>query len=96
MVDLIVHPRLKRLDMDNLPRILRTQITSKLQAFTGLNYFNLLLLGFGVDSRACGQTEIVAPSNIISALRSMPVLTHLVLPNFCTNNIIKALSVTCK
>jgi len=96
MIDIIVHPRIRRLDMEQLPRILRTQVTAKLQGLTGLEYFNLILLGFGVDSRACGQTEIVAPSNIISALRSMNFLTHLILPNFCTNNIIKALSVTCK
>jgi len=96
MVDLIVTPRLRRLDMDKLPRILRTHITNKLQHFTGLQYLNLLLLGFGVDSRSCGQTEIVAPCNIISAIRSMTCLTHLVLPNFCTNNIIKALGLTCR
>merc|ERR1719270_2238943 len=96
MIDIIVHPRIRRLDMEQLPRILRTQVTAKLQGLTGLEYFNLILLGFGVDSRACGQTEIVAPSNIISALRSMNFLTHLILPNFCTNNIIKVLWMTCK
>ena len=31
MVDLIVTPRLRRLDMEKLPRILRTHITSRLQ-----------------------------------------------------------------
>ena len=30
MIDLIVSPRLRKLDMDKLPRILRTHITSKL------------------------------------------------------------------
>ena len=69
LIELIVVPRIRRLDMDKLPRILRTHITSKLQGFTGLHYLNLLLLGFGADSRTVGQTEIVAPANIISALR---------------------------
>ena len=31
MVDLIVTPRLRRLDMDKLPRILRTHVTARLQ-----------------------------------------------------------------
>ena len=31
MVDLIVTPRLRRLDMEKLPRILRTHITARLQ-----------------------------------------------------------------
>lgn len=96
MIDLIVTPRLRNLDMNKLPKILRTHVTSRLHKFTGLKYLNLLLLGFGVDSRKCGETEVVAPTNIISALRSMSLLTHLVLPNFATNNIIKALSVTCR
>lgn len=96
MVDLIVTPRLRRLDMEKLPRILRTHITSRLQKFTGLKSLNLLLLGFGMESRTCGQEDIVAPANIISALRSMSFLTHLVLPNFCTNNIIKALALKCR
>ena len=86
MVDLIVTPRLRRLDMEKLPRILRTHITSRLQVrnnprkfmlniifkcqkFTGLKSLNLLLLGFGMESRTCGQEDIVAPANIISALR---------------------------
>ena len=39
------------------------------QKFTGLKSLNLLVLGFGMESRACGQEDIVAPANIISALR---------------------------
>lgn len=96
MVDLIVTPRLRRLDMEKLPRILRTHITARLQKFTGLKFLNLLLLGFGMESRTCGQEDIVAPANIISALQSMSFLTHLVLPNFCTNNIIRALALKCR
>jgi len=96
MVDLIVTPRLKRLDMPNIPKILRTHVTARLQDFTSLQYINMLLLGFGMDSRCADSTEIVAPSNIISALRCMNCLTHLVLPTFCTNNIIRALTLTCK
>ena len=46
-----------------------------LKKFLGLNHLNLLLLGFGVDSRKCGETELVAPSNIISALRVRSLLT---------------------
>ena len=30
MIDLIVHPRVRHLDMDKLPKILRTHITSRL------------------------------------------------------------------
>lgn len=96
MVDLIVTPRLKRLDMPNIPKILRTHLTARLQNFTGLQYLDLMLLGFGIDSRNADSTEIVAPSNIISALRCMSFLTHLILPTFCTNNIIRALTLTCK
>jgi len=96
MVDLIVTPRLRKLDMPNIPKILRTHLTARLQDFTGLQYINMLLLGFGMDSRCAESTEIVAPSNIISALRCMSCLTHLVLPTFCTNNIIRALTLTCK
>eukprot|EP00092_Neocalanus_flemingeri_P004778 GFUD01005144.1.p1 GENE.GFUD01005144.1~~GFUD01005144.1.p1 ORF type:complete len:601 (+),score=111.45 GFUD01005144.1:373-2175(+) len=96
MVDLIVTPRLRRLDMPNIPKILRTHVTARLQDFTGLQYVNMLLLGFGMDSRNSESKEIVAPTNIISALRHMNLLTHLILPTFCTNNIIRALSITCK
>jgi len=96
MVDLIVTPRLRRLDMPSIPKILRTHITARLQNFTGLQYLDALLMGFGIDSRNANSTEVVAPSNIIDALRCMSFLTHLVLPNFCTNNIIRALALTCK
>jgi len=96
MVDLIVTPRLRRLEMPNIPKILRTHLTARLQNFTGLQYLDMLLLGFGMDSRNTNSTEVVAPSNIISALRCMSFLTHLILPTFCTNNIIRALTVTCK
>jgi len=96
MVDLIVNQRLRRLDMPNIPKILRTHITARLQEFTGLQYINMLLLGFGMDSRNASSTEIVAPANIISAIRCMNCLTHLILPTFCTNNIIRALTLTCK
>ena len=38
MVDLIVSPRLRKLDMDKLPRILRTHITSKLHVSVDLSF----------------------------------------------------------
>ena len=33
MVDLIVTPRLRRLDMPNIPKILRTHVTARLQVY---------------------------------------------------------------
>ena len=41
MIDIIVHPRIRRLDMEQLPRILRTQVTAKLQVKI---YFTLSLM----------------------------------------------------
>jgi len=96
MVDLIITPRLKRLDMPSIPKILRTHITARLHELTGLTYIDLLLLGYGVDSRQYDSTELVAPSNIISALRCMPYLAHLILPTYCTNNLVRALATTCR
>lgn len=69
MVDLVVTPRLRRLDMPAIPKILRTHLTTRLHELTGLTSIDMLLLGYGVDSRQADCTELVAPSNIISALR---------------------------
>lgn len=96
MVDLVVTPRLRRLDMPAIPKILRTHLTTRLHELTGLTSIDMLLLGYGVDSRQADCTELVAPSNIISALRCMPHLVHLVLPNYCTNNLVHALAITCR
>jgi len=96
MIDLVVSNHIRELDMPQIPKILRTHITSRLRHFTGLQYLDLLLLGFGKDSRNVGIEEIVAPSNIIEAVRGMEHLTHVILPTFCTNNLIAALAKTCK
>ena len=44
MIDIIVHPRIRRLDMEQLPRILRTQVTAKLQV--KIYVFHIILNDF--------------------------------------------------
>jgi len=80
MVDLIASHRIRYLNMPILPKILRTHLTFKLKEFTGLKKVDLLLLGFGKDSRLASTEELVAPSNIIDALRGYKELVHLILP----------------
>ncbi|XP_023344715.1 uncharacterized protein LOC111713950 isoform X2 [Eurytemora carolleeae] len=92
MVDLIVSPQIRRLELPNIPKVLRTHLISRLRSFTGLHFLEILLLGFGKDSRMVDSAEIVAPSNIIDALRSMSSLTHLILPTFCTNNLLACIA----
>lgn len=95
MINIIISPTIRHLDMFNMAKILRSHLYTNFYQMSGLTHLNLELMGYGMESRSSSSNEFVAPFYAIKALECMPHLQYLCIPDFCTNNILRVLSTTC-